>query len=185
MLRVRDEKPQAIFIMAAGGPTAISFLKALTLNGMRPATKIYATADLTSEQSLPPEGDDALGVVTSSNYTPSRNSKLNRAFVKTYLAQSAQSASPAQADLPSFMDVQFWDIFTAIDKVVAAQRGPLDLNKTIATLRGLAWETPQGPVVLDPLSRDLKQNVYLRRTEKRDGQLLNVDFDTFTPQQLQ
>jgi len=182
MLRVRDEKPQAIFMMAAGGPTAITFLKALTLNGMRPATKIYATADLTSEQSLPPEGDDALGVVTASNYTPAHDSALNRAFVKTYLAQTA---NPGQTDLPSFMDVQFWDILTAIDKVVAAQSGPLDLTKTMATLRGLAWEAPQGPVWLDSQSRDLKQNVYLRRTEKRGGQLVNVDFDTFAPQQLQ
>jgi len=182
ILRVRDAKPQAVFIMAAGGPTAISFLKAFNQTGLRATTKIYATADLTAEQSLPVSGDDALGAITSSNYTPLRDSALNKQFVSAF---RAQFSNPGPTDLPSFMDAQFWTILTAIDKVVAAQSGPLDPSKTMATLRGLSWEAPQGPVTIDPQTRDLRQNIYLRRTERRNGQLMNVDFDTFTPQQLQ
>lgn len=182
ILRVKDAKPGAVFVMAAGGPTAISFLKAFNQAGLRATTKIYATADLTAEQSLPVSGDDALGAITSSNYTPLRDSALNRQFVSAF---RGQISNPTATDMPSFMDAQFWTILTAIDKVVAAQKGPLDLTKTMATLRGLSWEAPQGPVSLDPQTRDLRQNVYLRRTERVNGQLVNVDFDTFTPQQLQ
>jgi branched-chain amino acid transport system substrate-binding protein len=179
LLRMKDAKPQAVFVMVAGGSAAVTFLKMFSSVGMHATTKVYATADLTAETSLPANGDEALGVVTASNYTPLRDSAPNRAFIKAYLGQLPKTA---QATLPSFMDVQFYDILTAIDKAVAAQTGPLDLTKTMTTLRGMAFESPRGPVQIDAQTRELRQNIYLRHVERRGGQLVNADFVTFPPQ---
>jgi branched-chain amino acid transport system substrate-binding protein len=178
LLRMKDAKPQAVFVMVAGGSAAVTFLKMFSGAGMHATTKVYATADLTAETSLPANGDEALGVVTASNYTPTRDSAPNRQFIKAYLAQLPKSTQPT---LPSFMDVQFWDILTAIDKAVTAQTGPLDLTKTMSTLRGMAFESPRGPVQIDAQTRELRQNIYLRHVERRGGQLVNADFETFPP----
>jgi branched-chain amino acid transport system substrate-binding protein len=179
LLRIKDAKPQAVFVMVAGGSAAVTFLKMFNGAGMRAMTKVYATADLTAETSLPANGDEALGVVTASNYTPTRDSVPNRQFIKAYLAQLPKST---QSTLPSFMDVQFYDILTAIDKAVAAQTGPLELTKTMSTLRGMTFESPRGPVQIDAQTRELRQNIYLRHVERRAGQLVNADFETFPPQ---
>jgi branched-chain amino acid transport system substrate-binding protein len=179
LLRMKDAKPQAIFVMVAGGSAAVTFLKSFGSTGLGATAKLYATADLTAETSLPANGDEALGVVTSSNYTPLHDSAANRQFVKAYEAQLPKSAP---VTLPSFIDVQFYDIFTAIDKAVAAQSGPLDAGKSMSALRGLAFESPRGPVQIDAQTRELRQNIYLRRTERRNGTLYNVDFETIPPQ---
>jgi branched-chain amino acid transport system substrate-binding protein len=178
-LRIKDAKPQAVFAMVAGGSAAVTFLKSFNTIGLHATTKIYATADLTAETSLPANGDEAIGVITASNYTPLHDSPANRQFVKAYADQLPKSAP---ATLPSFMDVQFWDIFSAIDKAVAAQTGPLDTSKSMAALRGMAFESPRGPVQIDAQTRELRQNIYLRRTERRNGQLYNIDIETFPPQ---
>jgi branched-chain amino acid transport system substrate-binding protein len=164
--RIKEAKPQAIFafLSISGGP----FLKAWDAAG-GPATgiKILATGDLTSETLLPADGDSALGVITAMNYSASHDSNLNR-----QLTHDMHAADPSVA-VPDFASVAMYDALHAIYNVVAAQKGSVDPDKTMQLVRGMAFESPRGPIEIDPRTRDIVQNIYIRRVEKRDGQLIN------------
>jgi branched-chain amino acid transport system substrate-binding protein len=67
---------------------------------------------------------------------------------------------------------------SAIDRVVAAQHGPLDIDKTLATLKGMQLDSPRGPIQIDPNTRELIQNIYIRRVVKVNGVLANVEIET-------
>jgi branched-chain amino acid transport system substrate-binding protein len=167
--RIKDAKPQAVFafLSVSGGP----FLKAWDAAG-GPATgiKILATGDLTNETLLQADGDSALGVITAMNYSASHDSELNRVVTR-----DMHAADPS-VESPDFASVAMYDALHAIYNVVAAQHGNLDPDKTMQLIRGMAFESPRGPISIDPKTRDIVQNIYIRRVEKRSGTLINREF---------
>lgn len=167
--RIKDAKPQAVFafLSVSGGP----FLKAWDAAG-GPATgiKILATGDLTNETLLPADGDSALGVITAMNYSGSHDSELNRK-----VTVDMHAADPS-VDGPDFASVATYDALHAIYNVIAAERGDLDPNKTMQLVRGMKFESPRGPISIDSQTREIVQNIYIRRVEKRDGKLINREF---------
>jgi branched-chain amino acid transport system substrate-binding protein len=171
--RVKDAKPQAVFafVNAAGGGGA--FLKAFADAGLAQAgVKILATPDLVLESFLPTYGDLVDGVISAGNYSADHDSALNRAFVRAIATADADAS-------PDYNSVATYDIFTAIYKVADEQKGALDPDKTMALLRGMSFESPRGPIEIDPVNRDIVQTVYIRRTEKRAGKYVNVEIAAF------
>ena len=118
-------------------------------------------------------GDVAVGVVTAHHYSAAATRPANQAFVKAYKAEFG-----AKED-PSFLVVGAYDGMAAIFHVIAEQKGKIDPDKTMELLKGWKSDTsPRGPIMIDPETRDIVQNEYMRRIEKVDGQLANVEFET-------
>jgi branched-chain amino acid transport system substrate-binding protein len=171
ILKVRDAKPQATFTFTDLAGTA--FLKSFNDAGLMKTQKLLTTADFATENNFPGVGDSAIGVISSYNYTVSHDSAMNRDFVKAFLA--ADTSGKYQ---PDFMAVAAWDVMSAIYKIVAAQKGSTDPELTMASVKGFKMESPRGPIVIDPSTRDIVENFYLRRVEKKNDKLVNVEFLT-------
>jgi branched-chain amino acid transport system substrate-binding protein len=178
MLRVKDAKPDAVFCFFGSAPGSINVIRQFAVAGLKATTKMIGGGDLTAEELLPAEGDDALGIVTVSNYTVDHDSKLNRDFVRAY---RAAIANPKPDDGPSFVDVQAYDALAAIDRAIGAQKGAIDANRTMEVLRGVTFESPRGTISIDPLTREVHQSIYIRRVERRNGRLANVEIAAFPP----
>jgi len=170
--RVKDAKPDAVFVFdnaTSGGP---AFLKAYRDLGVDKAgIRVISLGALVDEPDLAAIGDRAIGVVSSFDYSMVHDSKANRDFVKAF------KAADATVD-PDFVSAATWDALNATYKAIEAQHGALDPEKTMEFLKGLKMESPRGPIMIDPVTRDIVQNVYLRKTERQNGKLVNVEFET-------
>lgn len=170
--RVKDAKPQAIFIFAPASDHPPIFLKSYRDAGLADAgVKILATGDLVDEPQFQTLGEPALGMITTFDYSEAHDSALNKEFVKAFY-----QVAPAGVR-PDFSGAAAYDTMAAIYKLVAAQNGQLDPDRTMSILKGMSFESPRGPIAIDQ-NRDIVQNVYFRRVEKVDGKLQNVEFHT-------
>jgi len=170
--RAKDSNPQAIFIFAPAGEHPQAFLKAYKDSGLKEAgVKILATGDLTDELQFDALGDDTLGMYTVFHYSEDHDSALNHRFVQEFYKHAPPHVRP------DFGGVCTYDVFQALYKVIEAQNGKLDPDKTIALLKGMKFESPRGPIMIDQ-NRDIVQNVYVREVRKVDGKLQNVEIDT-------
>jgi branched-chain amino acid transport system substrate-binding protein len=169
--RIKEARPQAIFafLTVSGAP----FLKAWDAAG-GPATgaRILATGDVANENSLPSYGDAALGMITAMNYAESHNSPLNKTLIRD------MHAIDPTVD-PDFGSVATYDVMQAIYKVVEAQKGNLDPDKTMQLVRGMKIDSPRGPIQIDPQTRDVVQTIYIRRVEKVDGKYQNTEIASY------
>ncbi len=172
--RAKDAKPDAVFSFVPAGKEATALMKTFGDLGLREAgIKLIGTGDITTDEELQNMGDVALGVVTMFHYSAAGDRPANVAFAKAYQAEFG----PAQ--VPSFEVVGGYDGMAAIFHVIAAQKGKIDADQTMALLKG--WkddDSPRGPIYIDPETRDIVQNEYLRRVEKVNGQLENVELET-------
>ncbi|MGH8430331.1 MAG: ABC transporter substrate-binding protein, partial [Solimonas sp.] len=57
--------------------------------------------------------------------------------------------------------------------------GRTDAEALVAAAKGMKWESPRGPVMIDPETRDIVQTVYIRKVEKVGGRIVNVEFDRY------
>ena len=170
--RIKDEKPQAVYLFLGSGAQPGQFLRSFTSAGLKKSIKLLAAGDLVDENLLPTFGDQADGLITSLTYSNSHASKENAAFRK---ALAAVNGGKNPAD---FNAVAAWDIMHAIYAAIGAQNGGTDPDKIMASLKGMKWESPRGPVMIDPQTRGLVENVYIRRTEKKNGQYVNTEIDS-------
>jgi branched-chain amino acid transport system substrate-binding protein len=171
--RIKDAKPDGLYIFLNASGSGTTFLKQAKTQGFDKAgIKIFCSGDLVTEQALPAIGDAAVGVLSSMNYSGSHDSKMNRDFIKAYTLQSGGIP-------PTFGAVGSYDAFTAMYKVIEAQKGVLDPDKTMDAVKALKFESPRGPIAIDPETRDIVQNVYIRRTEMKGGKLVNTEIDTY------
>jgi branched-chain amino acid transport system substrate-binding protein len=172
--RLKDAKPDAVFLWVPSGEHTISFMKNYRERGLAAAgIKIIATGDLTDEQVLPAMGDAALGVITTFHYSAVHDSALNKAFVKGFTEINPQAGSP------NFMGAAGYDGMAAIYSVAKSLNGKIDGDKAMALLKGMKIESPRGPIMIDARTRDIVQTVYVRKVEKVKGKLVNVEFDHF------
>ena len=175
MQRVKDAKPEANFAFVVAGSPSIAFFKASKLAGFEAAgIKTIVNGATVDDLDLDAIGDYALGVISCAQYSWTHKSRLNDAYLAAY-----RRAATNGVKNPDFMAEGGYDIMSAIDRVVSAQTGPLDLDKTLATLKGLKLDSPRGPIQIDPKTRELIQNIYIRRVQKVGGILANVEFETF------
>ena len=171
--RVKDSGADAVFIFLPAGPPTFAYTKAYNENGLREAGIAFLGSGETDETSLDALGDEALGLVTGYHYSAAHDSDVNRAF----LAKLEELHPGAIANLAS---VGAYDGAHVIYQMIAA--GGDGLAK-VEAVKGLAWESPRGPVSIDPRTRHITQNVYMRRVAKdADGKLINEEFETIADQ---
>ncbi len=171
--RAKDARPDAVFSFVPAGKSATALMKTFGDLGLGQAgIRLIGTGDITTDEELQNMGDVALGVTTMFHYSAAATRPANVAFVKAYKAEFG----PTQE--PSFEVVGGYDGMAAIFHVVEAQAGKIDPDKTMALLKG--WkddDSPRGPIYIDPETRDIVQHEYLRRVEKVNGQLENVELE--------
>jgi branched-chain amino acid transport system substrate-binding protein len=173
MQRVKDAKPDAVFVFMPAGEPVIGFMKEYAARGLKEAgIKILATEGWADDDVLQSIGDAALGAISTGYYSTAHESTLNKTFVKTY----AEVNGPALP--PNFIAVAAYDGMAAIYEVTKKLGGKMDGAKAMEILKGLKLESPRGPLTIGP-EGDPIQTVYVRRVEKKDGKLANVEFDKF------
>jgi branched-chain amino acid transport system substrate-binding protein len=133
--------------------------------------KLIGTGDVTDDDLLPEMGDVAVGVVTSHHYSTDHNSPANKKFVEAF-----QKANKGLR--PNFMAVGGYDGMRVIYEALKKSGGKGGGDALLAAMKGQIFESPRGPVFIDAQTRDVVQNVYLRKVEKKNGQLYNVEFDS-------
>jgi branched-chain amino acid transport system substrate-binding protein len=172
--RIKDAHPTAAFAFAPGAAASTAYTKAFADIGLKDAgIQVIGPGDITDDMELQHMGPSTLGVVTALYYSAVGNWPANKAFVDAW--HKAYGAD----DTPGFFSVNGWDAMAAIYAAVKAMNGKMDPVKTMAFLSH--WknpDSPRGPLEIDPETRDVIQNVYMRRTEMVDGKLANVVFDT-------
>jgi branched-chain amino acid transport system substrate-binding protein len=166
--RAKDLDPPGIFIMIPGGSQPGAFGKALADRGVDPQkTEIMGQLELTDEHALASIGDVAIGIITTGHYDYNHHSKLNEAFVKAYNEDYKRN--------PDFFSVGGYDGAHLIDVALQKSGGKTDGESLINAAKGASWESPRGPISIDPETRDIVQTVYIRKVEKIDGHLVNVE----------
>jgi branched-chain amino acid transport system substrate-binding protein len=169
--KIKDTKPDAVFLFLPPGAETIAFMKGFTERGLAQAgIRLIATGDLPDEDILDAIGDPALGLTTSFHYSEAHKSPENKAYTEAYL-----SAYPK--DRPNFMSVGGYDGMHLIAEVLKKTGGSADADKFVEAARGLKWVSPRGPVSIDPATRDIVQTIYIRKVERVAGKLQNVEFD--------
>lgn len=178
MQRIKDSGAQGVFAFLPSGPTTLGFVKAYNENGLKSAgIKLFAPGDLTQESDLPALGDAALGMQTTFHYAVSHDSPENKAFVA---AAGKAIGNPAELTFPA---VGAFDGMHVIYKMIEATGGKQDAQKAVDAVKGLSWVSPRGPVTIDPESRHITQNIYLREVAKGDdGKYYNKEIQTFEKQ---
>ena len=173
--RIKDAKPQAVFFFFPSGVMPPAFLKVWKERGMEEAgIKLYATGEATDDSYLQATGDVALGLVTAHHYSYAHKSAKNEKFVKDFVAEFGTQLRP------SYFAITAYDAMTAIDLAYKKAGAEASGDKVMEALKGIAFESPRGPIEIDPATRDIVQTVYIRKVEKtKDGQLVNVEFDKF------
>nr|WP_323141561.1 ABC transporter substrate-binding protein [Massilia sp. SGZ-792] len=175
--RIKDAKPDAVFVFVPAGEQSIAFMKGYRERGLQDAgIRVIATGDLTDDHVLPIMGDATLGVITTFHYSAAHKSPANDAFLKSFAA-----ANPG-GGRPNFMAVAAYDGMNAIYQVSQKLGGRIDGDKAMAVLKGLKLDSPRGPLTIDPATRDVVQTVYVRKVENVGGQPYNVEFDQFANQ---
>jgi branched-chain amino acid transport system substrate-binding protein len=168
--RAKDLNPDAIYIWVPGGAQPAAVGKALAERGIDiKKTKILGQDALASESALKSMGDGALGIITVSNYDFNHQSPANAAFVKAFNADYHRN--------PDFFSIGGYDGMHLIYAALKKTNGKTDGESLIAAAKGMSWESPRGPISIDPETRDVVQTVYIRRVEKVGNELRNVDID--------
>ena len=167
--RAKDLNPQAIYIWVPGGAQPAAVGKALAERGIDTAKIKILGQTLTGESALKSMGNQALGIITVSNYGYNHQSPLNNAFVKAYNADFHRN--------PDIFSIGGYDGMHLIYAALKKDGGKTDGPALVAAAEGMKWESPRGPVMIDPKTRDIVQTVYIRRVEKVGNELRNVDID--------
>jgi branched-chain amino acid transport system substrate-binding protein len=168
--KAKDVNPDAVFIFIPGGAQPPAMAKAMQERNF-PASKILGQGEITmDDNALKSMGDAALGIRTVFHYSWEHKSKANEEFVKAYEAEFKRH--------PDVFSIGAWDGMHLIYEALKKTGGKTDGDSLIAAAKGMKWESPRGPISIDPQTRDIVQNIYIRKVEKVGGQVQNVEFDT-------
>lgn len=169
--RMKDSKPDAVFVFVPAGQGG-NFMKQYAERGLdKSGIRVIGPGDVTDDDLLNGMGDAVLGTVTAHIYSAAHPSAMNKEFVAAY--------KKAFGTRPGFMAVGGYDGIHLVYEALKKTGGKADGDSLIAAMKGMAWESPRGPISIDPETRDIVQNVYIREVKKVDGELYNVEFATF------
>jgi branched-chain amino acid transport system substrate-binding protein len=170
--RARDASPDALFVFVPSGQGG-TFVKQYVERGLDKAgIRLIGPGDVTDDDLLNGMGDAVIGAVTAHLYSAAHPSAMNKAFVAAF--KKANNGLR-----PNFMAVGGYDGMHLIYAALKKTNGATDGDALIAAMKGMSWESPRGPISIDAETRDIVQNIYIRKVEKVDGELYNVEFATF------
>jgi branched-chain amino acid transport system substrate-binding protein len=169
--RAADLHPDTLFVFVPAGQAG-TFARQFAERGLdKSGIKLIGPGDITDDDDLPTTGDTLLGVVTAGIYSAAHPSALNKEFTAAY-----QKATGHRAN---FLAVSGYDGMHLIYEALKKTGGKTDADAVIAAMKGMSWESPRGPIMIDPATRDIVQNVYIRKIEKRDGEPWAIENATF------
>ena len=164
--RAKDKKPDVFFVFVPSGDHAVAVAKTYNALGMRAAgIKLVGPGDLTPDHKLQTMGDDAVGMITIHHYNADLDNPQNKRFVETWKKDYGANATP------DFMAVQGYDGMAAIAHAVVAMKGKMDPDGTMNALKGWKFNSPRGPISIDPATRDIVMDEYLSELVKTGGRL--------------
>ncbi len=168
--RAKDLNPEGIYVWVPGGAQPGAIGKAFAERGIDARkTKVLGQLELTDPNAIKSMGEAALGMTVASHYDGAQENELNKKFVGAYQAEFKR--------LPDYFSIGGWDGMHLISEVLKKTSGKTDGEAMIAAAKGMKWESPRGPISIDPETRDIIQNVYIRRTEKVGSEIKNVQID--------
>jgi branched-chain amino acid transport system substrate-binding protein len=177
MQRIKDSGADTIFTFLPAGPPTLGFVKAYIDNGLKAAgVKLMSTGDVVTEPDLPNIGDGGIGILSTYHYAVSHDSPENKAFLDQIVKDGGK------LDEVTMTSVAAYDGARLIYKMIEATNGQRDPEKAVAAVKGMQWVSPRGPVSIDPETRHIRQNVYLREVAKQNGKLVNKETQTFDAQ---
>lgn len=170
--RIKDSKPQAVFVFLPAGEMPVAFIKAYDERGLsKMGIKLLTTGDVMHDGVQDAIADRGLGVISSHHYSGAHKSPENAAFLAAFAKVVPQR--------PDYMAVGGYDGMAAIYQVVKQLNGVIDGDKAMAIFKGMKLNSPRGPLVIDPATREPIQNIYIREVKKIKGHYYNVEFETF------
>src|SRR5216110_604946 len=168
--RAKDLAPESIYIFIPGGAQPAALGKAFAERGIdKQKTRILGSGETTAEAALKSMGDAALDMIIAWHYDFKLDNPLNREFVREFNAMHGRN--------PDFFSIGGYDGMHVIYQALKKTNGNTDAEALITAAKGLKWESPRGPMSIDPDTRDVVQTIYIRRVEKVGGELVNVPFD--------
>lgn len=178
MQRIKDSGAEGLFAFLPSGPPTLGFVRAYNENGLKAAgIEFFSTGDLVQEPDLPALGDAALGLRTTYHYAVSHDSPENKVFVE---AAAKAIGNPVELTFPA---VAAFDGMRVITRMIEATGGEKDAARAVEAVKGMSWTSPRGPVSIDPESRHITQNVYLREVAKdAAGNYVNKEIRIFEKQ---
>jgi branched-chain amino acid transport system substrate-binding protein len=178
MQRARDARPEALMVFVPAGVTATAVMKNFDDIGLAKAgVKLIGPGDITTDEELPNMGDVALGVLTVHHYSAAATRASNKAFVAAWKKEYGAN------ETPNFLSVGSWDGMDAIYYAIREQKGKVDPETTMSLLKKYKNpNSPRGTIAIDPETRDIIQDEYLREVRKVGGQLQNVEIETVARQ---
>jgi branched-chain amino acid transport system substrate-binding protein len=169
--RAKDSNPESIFIFVPGGAQPAAIGKVLAERGIDPKKlKVLGMGELTEDEARKSMGDASLGIITVYHYDHGHDSAMNKGFVKSFAAEYGGRN-------PNIYSIGGWDGMHLIYEVLKKTGGKTDAEALVNAAKGMKWESPRGPISIDPDTRDIVQTVYIRRVQKVGGQLVNFEFD--------
>jgi branched-chain amino acid transport system substrate-binding protein len=168
--RVKDAKPQAVFVFVPSGEGA-ALLKQYVERGLAAAgIKMIGTGDVMDDELLPAMGQAAVGVISSHHYSAAHPSPENKAYVEAF--------AKANPDMrPNFMSAGGYDGIHLLYEALKKTGGNSDGDKLLAAMKGMSWTSIRGPVTIDPNTRDIIQDIYIREARMVNGQVYNIEID--------
>jgi branched-chain amino acid transport system substrate-binding protein len=168
----KDQNPESIFMFVPGGAQPAALGKAFSERGIDPAKiKLLSTGEPVDDPALKALGDLALGRISAWHYDHNHDSKLNKEFVAAFNADFKRN--------PDFFAAGGYDGMHVIYEALKKTGGKADGESLVNAAKGLSWESPRGPVMIDPETRDIVQTVYIRKVEKVGDRIVNVEFDKY------
>jgi branched-chain amino acid transport system substrate-binding protein len=169
--RAADLHPDTLFVFVPAGQAG-TFARQFAERGLdKSGIKLIGPGDITDDDDLPTTGDTLLGVVTAGIYSAAHPSALNKEFVAAYGKATGHRAN--------FLAASGYDAMHLIYEALKKTNGSTDADAVIGAMKGMSWESPRGPISIDPRTRDIVQNVYIRKIEKRDGEPWAIETATF------
>jgi branched-chain amino acid transport system substrate-binding protein len=165
--RAKDKKPDVFFVFVPAGDHSSAVVKTYGALGMRAAgIKLIGPGDITQDTKLQAMGDAAVGLITMHHYNVDLDNPQNKAFVAAWTKEYGANSTP------DFMSVGGFDGMAAIVHAVRAVNGKMDADKALESLKGWRFDSPRGPIMIDPDTRDIVMNEYLAEVVKgSDGKL--------------
>jgi branched-chain amino acid transport system substrate-binding protein len=170
--RANDAKPQALFAFVPAGVGAI-FAKQFAERGLdKSGIRIVSMSDVMDDDVLNGMGNAVLGVVSGGPYSIAHPSDENRSFVTAFRKANNDRR-------PNIVSVSAYDGMDLLFRALSATKGETDGPRLVEAMKGMKWESPRGPVSIDPATRDIVQNIYMRKVERQNGELYNIEFETY------
>lgn len=169
--RIKDANPEAVYVFIPGGAQPAALGKALAERGLTPPNvKLLGQGELTHPEALESMGATAKGIITTFHYTLERDDPLNNEYVKGY-----RDANNGRS--PDLFSIGGYDGMHLIYEALKKTNGDTSGDALIAAAKGMSWDSPRGPMSIDPETRDVVQTVYIRQVEDVGGKLQNVIID--------